>query len=475
MDMRIGGTFLPSESGTFFSVLNPAYNMVCDTAPVSSYADVHHAVEVADGAFSIWSEEEPISRAKVLFRAAQRVRDDSTSLSSLLTQEQGKPLRESINEIQGFARVLEYYASICSSIHGDYSYSKAYGHSFVVKQPIGVCAAIIPWNVPALIMGWKVGSALAAGCSVVLKPASTAPLTCLRLGEILDDSGLPPGALNIITGPGAVVGEALAAHPDIAAVSFTGEIETGKHLAQKISPSLKRLTLELGGSDPMIVCADASIQKAVAGAVAGRFFNCGQICVSTKRLLVDASIYDRFIDELMQAMKHIVPGDGMHPKTTMGPLNNHAQKEAVSKQVQDTIDAEQGTLSYQGTMSEHADPNGFFLPPMLLTDVSPDASIMQQEVFGPVLPICPFTSVDEAIDLANSTRYGLGASIWTNNMETVHNIAPAIRSGIVWVNQHLKIPPEVPFGGVKESGFGRENGYQALDHYLVEKSVLIKL
>lgn len=475
MDMRIGGTFLPSESGTFFSVLNPAYNTVCDTAPVSSYADVHHAVEVADGAFSIWSEEEPISRAKVLFRAAQRVRDDSTSLSSLLTQEQGKPLRESINEIQGFARVLEYYASICSSIHGDYSYSKAYGHSFVVKQPIGVCAAIIPWNVPALIMGWKVGSALAAGCSVVLKPASTAPLTCLRLGEILDDSGLPPGALNIITGPGAVVGEALAAHPDIAAVSFTGEVETGKHLAQKTSPSLKRLTLELGGSDPMIVCADASIQKAVAGAVAGRFFNCGQICVSTKRLLVDASIYDRFIDELMQAMKHIVPGDGMHPKTTMGPLNNHAQKEAVSKQVQDTIDAEQGTLSYQGTMSEHADPNGFFLPPMLLTDVSPDASIMQQEVFGPVLPICPFTSVDEAIDLANSTRYGLGASIWTNNMETVHNIAPAIRSGIVWVNQHLKIPPEVPFGGVKESGFGRENGYQALDHYLVEKSVLIKL
>jgi acyl-CoA reductase-like NAD-dependent aldehyde dehydrogenase len=475
MEMRIGGTFVPSESEAFFSVLNPAYNTVCGCAPVSSHADVHHAVEVAHGAFSIWSVEEPVSRAKVLFRAAQRVRDENTSLSLLLTQEQGKPLHESKNEILGFARILEYYASICSSIHGDYSYSQAYGHSFVVKHPIGVCAAIIPWNVPALIMGWKVGSALAAGCSVVLKPASTAPLTCLRLGEILDDSGLPPGALNIITGPGAVVGESLATHPDVAAVSFTGEIETGKHLAQRISSSLKRLTLELGGSDPMIVCADAPIQKAVAGAVAGRFFNCGQICVSTKRLFVDASIYDQFIDALVSAMQHIVPGDGVHPKTTMGPLNNRAQRETVSKQVQDTIDAEQGVLSYQGTMGEHADPNGFFLSPMLLTDVASDAPVMQQEVFGPVLPVSPFTSVDEAVDLANSTRYGLGASIWTNNLETVHKIAPAIRSGIVWVNQHLKIPPEVPFGGVKESGFGRENGYQALDHYLEEKSVLIKL
>ena len=475
MDKRASGSFVPLESEISFSVLNPAHNTAYGSAPLCSQTDVNYAVETAQDAFSLWSVEEPVSRAKVLFRAAMRVRDENASLASLLTQEQGKPLRESINEIQGFARVLEYYASICSSTHGDYSYSKAYGHSFVSKSPIGVCAAIIPWNVPALIMSWKVGSALAAGCSVVLKPASTAPLTCLRLGEILDDSGLPPGALNIITGPGSVVGEALATHPDIASVSFTGEAKTGKHLAQKVAPSLKRLTLELGGSDPMIVCADASIKKAVAGAVAGRFFNCGQTCVAAKRLFVDSSIYDRFVDELIAAMQYITPGDGMHPKTTMGPLNNAAQKEVVRTQLQDTIDAEQGTISYQGCVSEYADPAGFFLPPTLITDVSPDAPIMKQEVFGPVLPIVPFTSIDEALDLANSTKYGLGASIWTHNLEAVHQMVPFIRSGVVWVNQHLKVPPEVPFGGVKESGLGRENGYHALDHYLEEKSVLMKI
>jgi len=475
MDMRIGGFFTSSESGHSFSVMNPAYNTVYESVPLSSHADVKHAVEVAQGAFTTWSTEEPIFRAKVLFRAAEKVRSESASLASLLTREQGKPLRESVNEIQGFARVLEYYASICSHIQGDYSYSKAYGHSFVVKRPVGVCAAIIPWNLPALIMSWKVGSALAAGCTVVLKPASTAPLTCLRLGEILDDSGLTPGALNIITGPGAVVGEVLATNPNIAAVSFTGEAETGKRLAQKVAPSLTRLTLELGGSDPMIVCADASIAKAVAGAVMGRFFNCGQTCVATKRLFVDASIYDRFIEELISAMQHIVPGDGMHPQTTMGPLNNLTQKEVVSEQVQDTIDAKQGSIQYQGTLSEHADPLGFFFPPTLLTDVSPEAPVMQQEVFGPVLPVVPFTSIDEAIDLANDTKYGLGASIWTTQLETVHTIAPSLRSGVVWVNQHLKVPPEIPFGGVKESGFGCENGFQALDHFLEEKSVLIKL
>jgi acyl-CoA reductase-like NAD-dependent aldehyde dehydrogenase len=475
MDMRIGGAFTSSESELSFSVMNPAYNTVHESVPLSSHADVRHAVLSAQDAFAIWSAEEPVFRAKVLFHAAERVRSESTTLASLLTQEQGKPLRESINEIQGFSRVLEYYASICSHIQGDYSYSKAYGHSFTVKRPIGVCAAIIPWNLPALIMSWKVGSALAAGCTVVLKPASTAPLTCLRLGKILDESGLTPGALNIITGPGRVVGEALATNPDICAVSFTGEAETGKHLAQKVSPFHKRLTLELGGSDPMIVCADASIAQAVAGALAGRFFNCGQTCVAVKRLFVDASIYDTFIQELISAMQHIVPGDGMHPQTTMGPLNNLAQKEIVSRQVQDTIDAKQGFIRYQGTLGEHADPSGFFFPPILLTDLSPDAPVMQQEVFGPVLPVVPFTSIDEAIDLANDTKYGLGASIWTTQLETVHMIAPSLRSGVVWVNQHLKVPPEIPFGGVKESGFGRENGPRALDHFLEEKSVLIKL
>ncbi|MCL2460985.1 MAG: aldehyde dehydrogenase family protein, partial [Euryarchaeota archaeon] len=277
------------------------------------------------------------------------------------------------------------------------------------------------------------------------------------------------------TGPGAVVGVALATNPHIAAVSFTGEAETGKHLAQKVAPSLTRLTLELGGSDPMIICADASITKAVAGAVMGRFFNSGQTCVATKRVFVDASIYDRFIQELISAMQHIVPGDGMHPQTTMGPLNNLAQKDIVSGQVQETIDAKQGSIRYQGRLSEYADPAGFFFPPMLLTDVSPDSPVMQQEVFGPVLPVVPFTSIDEAIDLANATKYGLGASIWTTQLETIHAIAPSLRSGVVWVNQHLKVPPEVPFGGVKESGFGRENGFQALEHYLEEKSVLIKL
>jgi acyl-CoA reductase-like NAD-dependent aldehyde dehydrogenase len=474
MDMRIGGEAVPSDSGDSFSVINPAYNTVLDTVPLGSYADVKRAVDAARDAFSSWKNREAVDRAKVLFHAAGKVRDETQMLASLLTQEQGKPLKESINEIQGFARILEFYASICSSSTGDYAHSKAYGYSFVARKPVGVCAAIIPWNVPALIMGWKVGASLAAGCTTILKPASSAPLTCLRLGEILDISGLTPGALNIVTGPGAVVGEALASDPGVDAVSFTGEAFTGKNIAKYTAPSLKRLTLELGGSDPMIVCRDASIKKAVSGAIAGRFFNCGQICVAVKRLFVDASIYYTFITELTAAMQNIVVGDGMHPDTTMGPLNNATQRDTIAKQVNDTVSAEKAIIRYQGSIRD-ADKNGFFYPPTLMTDVSPDAPVMQQEVFGPVLPVTPFTSLDEAIKNANDTPYGLGASVWTNDLKTVQTVVPEIQAGVVWVNQHIKLPPEVPFGGVKMSGIGRENGYHALDHYLEEKTVMIKL
>lgn len=462
------------EHSNTIPVINPATGELVGKVNSGTAGDVDAAVTSASEAFPKWAVKDGTERAKVLFGAAALVRSRQADLANLLTREQGKPLKESKNEIAGFAKILEYYASISGLLKGDYGHSSAYGHAIVSRNPLGVCGAIIPWNVPAIIMGWKVGPALASGNALVLKPATTAPLTCMQLAGCLVEAGLPGNILQIVTGPGPVVGEAIAEHPDVRAVSFTGEVATGRRVASLAAPLFKRITLELGGSDPMIVCKDADLTVAAKGAVAGRFFNCGQTCTAVKRLFVESSVEEEFVHKLETLIRSLKVGNGLGSDVDMGPIHSLAQQHLISGQIERTVDGGFGKITTGGKEIGEGDHTGFFFEPTLLSGLDPEAPVMREEVFGPVLPVMPFDSLDDAISAANSTQFGLGASVWTHDSRVISRACEELQAGIVWVNQHLKLPPEVPFGGTKDSGIGRENGRYALDHYLEEKTILIK-
>jgi len=476
MKMLINGERRDAVSGRVFPVHNPATGEIVGEAPLGGEDDVRSAVEAAGEAFADWSAKNPRDRAKVLFFAAEEVRRRNTDLGALLTAEQGKPIREAVDEINGFANILEYYYALSAGERGEYRDLRGYGHTIVRRRPLGICGAIIPWNMPAIIMGWKIGAALTAGNTMVLKPATTAPLTCIRLAEILEGAGLPPGALNVVTGPGETVGREIARNPEIRKVSFTGEAGTGRQVALDAAPALKRLTLELGGSDPMIVCDDADIPAAVEGVIRGRFYNCGQVCTAVKRLYVFDSIADEFVRRLKSRVEALVVGNGIDRGVGMGPLNNRAGFKRVIGQVDTARERDEGEIVTGGrTPGGEEYRQGFFFLPTLITRVPYDSVLFSEEVFGPVLPIATVPGLDEALDLANNSRYGLGASVWTRNADVIARATENLDAGIVWVNQHLRIPPEVPFGGTKESGIGRENGSRALLEYMEEKAVLIRL
>ncbi|WP_332450216.1 aldehyde dehydrogenase family protein [Methanoculleus sp.] len=476
MKMLINGEWRDSVSGKVFTVQNPATGDVIEEAPLGGEEDVRSAVEAAGEAFADWSAKSQRDRSKVLFFAAVEVRRRNTDLAALLTAEQGKPIREAVDEINGFANILEYYHALSAGGRGEYQDLKGYGRTLVRRRPLGICGAIIPWNMPAIIMGWKIGPALVAGNTVVLKPARTAPLTCTRLAEILGGAGLPPGVLNVVTGPGETVGREIARNPSIRKVSFTGEVETGKQVARDAAPALKRVTLELGGSDPMIVAGDADIGKAVEGVIRGRYYNCGQVCTAVKRLYVDESIADEFVRRLTARVETIAVGNGMDRGVEMGPLNNRAGLHRVAGLVEAVRERGEGAIVAGGRApgGEEYDRGLFFLP-TLITGVPHDSPLFTEEVFGPVLPVATVSGFDEALALANNSRYGLGASVWTRNADLIARATEELEAGIVWVNQHLKIPPEVPFGGTKESGIGRENGSRALEEYTEDQAVLVRL
>ena len=476
MKMLINGEWRDSVSGRIFPVHNPATGDVVGEAPLGGEDDVVSAIEAADEAFSDWAAKSPRDRSKILFFAAGEVRRRNTDLAALLTAEQGKPIREAVDEINGFANILEYYHGLSAVPRGEFANLKGYGSATVRRRPLGICGAIIPWNMPAIIMGWKIGAALAAGNTMVLKPARTAPLTCLRLAEILGEAGLPPGVLNVVTGPGETVGREIARNPSIRKVSFTGEVETGRQVALDAAPAMKRLTLELGGSDPMIVCDDADIGAAVEGVIRGRFYNCGQVCTAVKRLYVFDSIADEFVRRLTARVEGIVVGNGMDRGIGMGPLNNRAGLERVAGVVDLARERDGGEIVAGGRAPKGEEyERGLFFLPTLITGVPHDSVLFSEEVFGPVLPVAAVSGLDEALELANNSRYGLGASVWTHDAGVIARATEELEAGIVWVNQHLKIPPEVPFGGTKGSGIGRENGSRALDEYSEEKAVLVRL
>lgn len=476
--MFINGEPADSVTGQTYEVRNPANGDLVDTVPKGNEEDVRKAVDAAEAAFAEWSRTSAEERANLLFKAAELVESERKSLSELLTREQGKPFQEAGTEIEHFLHGIDFYAGLASKVRGaqvPLPAKNAYG--MVVRKPLGVCGAIVPWNFPITLMGTKVGPALAAGNTVVVKPASTTPLTTMRIIELMNQAGLPKGVLSVVTGPGGVVGEELLRNPKVRRIAFTGESGTGKHVASVACADFKRVTLELGGSDPMIVCDDADIQKAITGAMVGRFWNAGQACLAVKRLYVFEQVFDEFVDGLVSKVSRYEVGDGMSrpekPKIRMGPIHTAAQRDEIEAQVKDAIDRGARALLGGARPEGEQYEKGFYYQPTILVDVPDDARAVQEETFGPLLPIFRVSSLDEAITRANNSIYGLGSSIWTKNLDNIESAIDRIEAGNVWVNSLHYGYDELPFGGVKASGFGREHGPEALDYYLEPKGVVI--
>lgn len=472
--MLIDGQWVGSRSGNSIEVLNPATGEPVDTAPRATAEDTREAIDAAQQAFYVWSEWTQAKRADVLRRAVDLIRLHEKELATLLTKEQGKPLREATLEIRRYAHTLEYYAGLGKNIRGGYIPQideNKYG--LIIKRPLGVVGAIVPWNFPVSLMGNKIGPALLAGNTMVIKPAETTPLTDLQVVGLFFEAGLPKGALNVVTGQGSVVGEEIVTNPKVRKIGFTGSTEVGRRVMASAAQGIKRVTLELGGSDPMIVCDDADLDDAVKAAATGRFFNCGQACLAIKRLYLFDSIADDFTEKLVARAKKLRVGNGMAEGTMIGPLHSASQRDEVEAQVQDAVDRGARVLVGGERLRGGDYDRGYFYGPTLLADVPEDARVATEEVFGPALPIFRVNSLDEAIAKANNSIFGLGSSIWTNDLNRATRAAERLEAGYTWINSAQVIYDELPFGGFKQSGLGKEHGIEALDYYTETKSVVV--
>jgi succinate-semialdehyde dehydrogenase / glutarate-semialdehyde dehydrogenase len=472
----IGGEQVGARSGEEMPVVNPATEEAFDAVPKGGPEDVDAAVAAAKEAFSEWSKTDPDDRAQLMRAGIAKVQENAKEIAQLLVREQGKPFSEAIGELHHFLHGMNYYADLASKIEGVYAnlpsaLGRAYG--MVIKKPIGVCAAIVPYNFPLTLMGTKVGPALAAGNTIVVKPANTTPLATLRVAELMQEAELPPGVLNVVTGPGKEVGEALATHPDVRRVALTGSTQTGRRIMEIAAPKFKRVSAELGGSDPVIVFPDADVDAAVRGINIGRFFNAGQACLAAKRVYVFDEVYDEFMEGIIKRVSRYELGDGMEkaekPRIRMGPLNAARHRDVLADQLQDVLD--RGAKVAVGG-NEH-DGKGYFFEPTVIEDAPHDSRVVREETFGPLLPVFRVDDVDEAIRLANDSAYGLGSSVYTHNVRWIHRAAQEIEAGMTWVNQLHFGYDELPFGGVKDSGMGREHGKEAIEHYLEQKSVVV--
>ena len=476
-EMLIGGEWRQAAAHEELEVINPATEETVATVPAGKPEDVELAVATAKRAFAEWSKTDVEKRAAILAKAAELIRENATELAATLTAEQGKPIAEAIGEVTHLAHGVHYYAEAATKVRGAYqdlpsTLGPAYG--MVIRRPMGVCAAITPYNFPLTLLGTKVAPALASGNTVVAKPASTTPLATLKTAQLFSEAGVPDGVLNVVTGHGATIGDALVGHPDVKRIAFTGSTQTGRHVAQLAAPDLKRLTLELGGSDPVIICADADVDAAVKAVIIGRYWNAGQACLGCKRVFVHDSVYDGFVSQLVERVGRYEPGDGTvkaeKPKLRMGPIHTRQGRDELLAQIEDGV-ANGGELLIGGGTGPSG--KGWFLEPAVIAEPSDTSRLTTEEVFGPVLPVFRFTDFDDAIKRANDTPYGLGSSIWTYDARLIHRAAQEIESGMTWVNQIHYGYDELPFGGVKASGYGKEHGIEALDSYVEIKSVVV--
>lgn len=456
----------PAGQGVI-SVIEPARGEVFDEVAAAGPADLDAAVAAANAAFPGWAQLTAVARAEILFRFADVVRAHADELAVLEARNVGKPIGDARWEAGHVADTLRYYAGAADKFFGQTIAVKKGGLDVTLHEPLGVVGLIVPWNFPMVIATWKLGPALACGNTVVLKPASLTPLTALRLGELALEAGLPPGVLNVVPGPGSAIGAALAAHPDVAKIGFTGETATGRAIMTAAAATIKRIGLELGGKSPNIIFADVDIEQVANEAVGSVFANAGQDCCARSRVIVERRIYEAFVSAMTAAAHAFVVGDPLDPNTQMGPLVSAGQRERTETYIAQGKD--EGARLVCG--GERLDLPGYFLCPAVFADCRPRMRIVDEEIFGPVAVVIPFDTEEEAVAIANDTIYGLSGSLWTNDLKRGLRVAQAVRTGVLSVNSSSSVHLQAPFGGYKQSGLGRELGMQAMEHYSEVKNI----
>ncbi|GGZ10211.1 aldehyde dehydrogenase [Novosphingobium colocasiae] len=471
--MLIGGAWVAGASGETIAVEDPATGRVFAHVDAGGAEDVDRAVRVARAAFEspAWSRMRPLDRARLLETIARKIEENADELALLESFDNGKAVEHAkAVDVPAAAEIFRYMAGWCARLGGTVNPISGDGrqyHSYTVHEPIGVVGLIVPWNYPLAMAAWKLAPALAAGCAMVLKPSEVTPLTALRLAELCLEAGVPEGVVNVITGYGHIAGQALVEHPGVDKIAFTGSTRVGKDIVRTCANDLKRVTLELGGKSPSLIFADADIEKAAVGAALAIFFNSGQVCLAASRLYVEQSIYDKLMDAIIEVTKTFKLGNGRDPQTMIGPLVSRAQQDRVLGYI------EKGKAAGNELLlggSKGLD-SGYFVEPTIFHNTQPDSAVVREEIFGPVLVATPFTDADEVVRTANDTRYGLAANIWTRDLSRAHLVARRLQAGIVWINTHGMNDPSAPFGGFKESGWGREVGEEGVLNYTETKTV----
>ncbi len=472
----INGEWRSPAAGKTIPVINPATEEVIAEVASAEQADVDLAVASARAALDgPWSRLSARERGRLVWKIGEKLLERADDLARLETLHNGKPIFESRQiEIPASAECFQYYAGWADKIHGETIPVKGNYLTYTLREPVGVVAAIVPWNFPLLLTSWKVAPALAAGNTVIIKPATQTPLTALALAEITSELGVPPGVINVVTGPGSTVGQMLVEHPGIDKIAFTGDTSTGKAIMNGSAGSLKRITLELGGKSPNIVFPDADLDAALRGATTGIFYGKGEVCAAGSRLLVDRSIRAEFVDKVAARAKKMTPGDPLDPKTRLGAIASKKQLETDLRYIE-LARKEGAQLVAGGSRADIGTGKGYFLQPTVFDGVTPAMTIAREEIFGPVLAAIEFADVDEAIARANDSQYGLAAAVWTKDIKKAHYVARKLQAGTVWINTYNIYDTAAPFGGYKQSGFGREMSMHALEHYTQVKTVWVDL
>lgn len=473
--MLIGGDRVRAADGGTFEAIDPFTGAAWATVPSATGSDVDAAVEAAAGAFAAWSATPGVRRAELMHALADAVLADADRLALWETTDNGKVIRETRPQMAFVARNLRYFAGYADKLHGrTIPLDNPAVFDYTVRRPYGVCALITAWNSPLSLLANKLPPALAAGNTVVVKPSEHASVTTTELARLATEVGFPPGVINVVTGDGAV-GDRLTRHPGVAKISFTGGGPAGRRVAANAAERLVPVTLELGGKSPNIVFADADVDRAIVGAVAGIFGAAGQTCVAGSRLLVERGVYDRVVDGVAERARAIRLGDPRLPETEMGPVANRPQYDRILGVI-DAARAAGSVVAAGGGAAEGAAlGTGLFVEPTVFADVDPSGALAREEVFGPVLSVIPFDDEDEAVRVANASEYGLAAGVWTRDLGRSHRVTNALEAGVVWVNTYRSTAAQAPFGGTKQSGYGRERGEDALAEYTYVKNVMVDI
>ncbi|MEI5908895.1 aldehyde dehydrogenase family protein [Bacillus spongiae] len=470
--LYINGEFVESKSGKTFDTPNPATGETVATVFEADAQDIDLAVKAARAAFDqgAWSKMSAAKRSRLMYKLADLMEENKEALAQLETIDNGKPIRETTHaDIPLSIEHMRYYAGWCTKITGQTIPVNGPFLNYTRHEAVGVVGQIIPWNFPLLMAMWKMGAALATGCTIVLKPAEQTPLSALYLAELIDEAGFPPGVINIVPGFGETAGRALVDHPNVDKIAFTGSTEVGKQIMERAAKSLKRITLELGGKSPNIVLPDADLKRAIPGALNGVMFNQGQVCSAGSRVFIQKKQFDNVVSDMVSYAKKMKQGAGLHGDTEIGPLVSTEQHNRVLGYIEKGVNEGAELL----TGGENPFENGYFVSPTIFADVNDSMTIAKEEIFGPVISAMPYEDLDELITRANATEYGLAAGVWTEDVRKAHYIAEKLRAGTVWVNCYNAFDAASPFGGYKQSGLGREMGSYALNNYTEVKSVWI--